>query len=188
MSGSRAIKARIRLLHSSRSRSTTLMPCDSMKSLAPANVSDSPTMTRLTPNWTAAPRAEVAGHQRGVERRVAVEADPPGVAQAVDLGVKDRAAFLHPLVVSRPQHPIAADQHGADGDAAFRQTPPRLVDRQPHVSIQSLHCQVLPPVASRFRIGPFSRPALISTGAESGRRRRRRPRPTQSRCPCRRAG
>ncbi len=35
-------------------KSMTRTPCDSINSLAPAKVSDSPTITFLIPNWTIA--------------------------------------------------------------------------------------------------------------------------------------
>ena len=43
---------------------------------------------------------EVARHEGGIENGVARISDPPGVAQAIDLGLGDRIAFLHAFVVT----------------------------------------------------------------------------------------
>ena len=44
--------------------------------------------------------AEVAGHQRGIERGVAKTAESPRATQAIDLGVRHRIVVLHATIMT----------------------------------------------------------------------------------------
>ena len=63
--------------------------------------------------------AEVAGHEGGIEDGVAKSSDSPGVAQTIDLGMRHRVAFLHPLVVTDGEQFLPPGEGRADWDSAF---------------------------------------------------------------------
>ena len=62
----------------------------------------------------------------------AVRADAAGVAQAVDLGVRDGVAVLHALVVAGGDDLAVDDQRRADGDASLGEALFHFVDGSLH--------------------------------------------------------
>src|SRR5690606_7777404 len=77
-------------------------------------------------------RAEVARHERGVERATAVRAEAAGVSQAIRLRMRDGIAVLHAFVVTDTDELPLLYQRGADGNSAFLQSFQRLLQRGDH--------------------------------------------------------
>ena len=62
-------------------------------------------------------RAEVAGHEGGIEGGACVGADAACVLEAVDFCMEDGVAALNALVVATADDLIVFDEDGSDGDA-----------------------------------------------------------------------
>ena len=127
--GYSAMKVASISVHSASSRSTTWTPCSATQSWPPTKLAASPMTTVPIWNWRSRPLQYQHGRRRGHHHAVGVVTPASGGPEGGGLAVHGRVVVLDPAVVAPPeQGPVAMEEGGADGDTAFGQAEPSLLE------------------------------------------------------------